>query len=428
MMDKLVKNYPIIEQMLNGEVFWLNPNADGKLSTQVTKEDIQDAYARLLRFAPYIEKAFPETKDAHGIIESPLVGIPEMAEFLSVAEKFTKTGKLFLKCDNLLPVSGSIKARGGIYEVLCLAERLARENGLLKDNDNYSVFDSKKARELFSHYSIAVGSTGNLGLSIGIMSAKLGFNVTVHMSADAKQWKKDLLRQKGAVVIEYAGDYQKAVTEGRKLAEKDPMCHFVDDENSMELFLGYATAAQRLKRQLMDLHITVCDKRPMFVYLPCGVGGGPGGVAYGLKQIYGENVHCFFAEPIQAPCMLLGVMTGLHDKISTLDIGLTGKTIADGLAVSRPSTFVGKVVGNLLDGIYTVSDERLTRLVKELYETEGIFVEPSAASGLHGYTGVMENAEYLKRFDDESITNAVHIVWATGGGMVPKDERDKFIK
>jgi len=395
------------------EVIWYNPNygefESFKEDLPLTLEDIIHAEERLQRFAPYIKRAFPEVED--GIIESPLVSIENMKKQMETEYGKKIHGNLILKRDDLLPIAGSIKARGGIYEVLKHAESLAMKKGLLNINDDYSILAEEKFRDFFSNYTIQVGSTGNLGLSIGTISARVGFEVIVHMSQDAKSWKKDLLRLKGAKVIEYSSDYSKAVEEGRALSEQNPNSYFVDDENSKDLFMGYAVGGIRMKKQLDAMNVIVDRNHPLFVYLPCGVGGGPGGVAYGLKLMFGDNVKCFFAEPTHSPAMLLGLMTGLHDEISVEDIGLDNKTEADGLAVGRPSSFVGKIMDKMLTGAFTIDDYRLYEFLKALYKEEGIFMEPSALAGFYGPILTSD------KFKDDNIT---HICWGTGGSLVPE--------
>lgn len=423
------EQFPLLKNLISmEEVIWLNSNMEkfqaGIKKSPFTREDVKDAEERLKRFSPYIAKAFPETKKMNGIIESPIVKIPAMKQSLEQEYQQPILGELLLKCDSHLPISGSIKARGGIYEVLKHAEELALRHQLLTIQDDYSILDSDPFRTFFSQYSIAVGSTGNLGLSIGIIGAKLGFKVTVHMSADAKQWKKDLLRSKNVTVIEYEADYSKAVQEGRIQAAADPTCYFVDDENSRNLFLGYAVAASRLKKQLEELQISVDENHPLFVYLPCGVGGGPGGVAFGLKLLYQDDVHCFFAEPTHSPCMLLGLMTGLHDQISVQDVGLDNVTEADGLAVGKPSGFVGKTIEPFLSGIFTVSDERLLMLLKDLVDTESIQLEPSALAGMIGPIKLYNDGK--KYLEKQNVMNGTHIVWGTGGSMVPKEMLEQY--
>ncbi len=414
-------DFPILKQLKNmEEVIWYNENyrcfESIKDNLPVSIKDVIDAENRLKRFAPYIKILFPEVED--GIIESSLSEIPKMKLTM---EKFLDKkiyGSLILKRDDLLPIAGSIKARGGIYEVLKHAERLAMENNLLNLNDDYSLLAEDKFKEFFSQYTVQVGSTGNLGLSIGIMSAKVGFKVVVHMSSDAKQWKKDLLRSKGVKVVEYASDYSKAVEEGRALSDDDPNSYFIDDENSKDLFMGYAVGGMRTKAQIDNLGIKVDSEHPLFVYLPCGVGGGPGGVCYGLKLMYGDNVKCFFAEPTHSPAMLLGLASGLQDKISVEDIGLDNKTEADGLAVGRPSSFVGGIMDKVLTGSFTIEDSRLFDFMRLLYKEEGIFLEPSALAGFMGHVFTSE------KYSDENIT---HMCWGTGGSLVPEDVRQEML-
>ena len=427
--------YPLIRELVAlQETTWFNPGvvpvAQALGDVGLSAADVADASARLARFASFLERAFPETAGSGGIIESDIVPLTHLQPLL--AERYSQplTGALWLKRDSHLPISGSIKARGGIYEVLKHAEDLALAGGLLTLDDDYALLHSDKARAFFGQYKIAVGSTGNLGMSIGIMGAALGFDVTVHMSADARQWKKDKLRSHGVTVVEYESDYSVAVAQGRQQAESDPACHFVDDENSVNLFLGYAVAGERLKQQLAAAQISVDTQHPLFVYLPCGVGGAPGGVAFGLKLAFGDAVHCIFAEPTHSPCMMLGVYTGLHDEVSVQDFGIDNVTAADGLAVGRASGFVGKAMQRLLDGFYTVSDKEMYSLLALMERSEGLRLEPSALAGVPGIARVQgEQQGYLARagLDSQAMQNATHLVWATGGNMVPADEMEAYL-
>ncbi|UVI36014.1 D-serine ammonia-lyase [Brevibacterium spongiae] len=393
--------------------------------------DVMDAAAaRFDRFAPWFAETFPDTAAlpaelaeafpeaaAGGLIESPLARAASAQERLDGLFGVSLPGQLWLKRDDCLPVSGSIKARGGFHEVLEFAEATAAGHGL--DAHDPATYSSGRFREIAADHRIVVGSTGNLGLSIGILSARLGFAASVHMSADAREWKKTMLRDHGVDVIEHAGDFVEAVEAGRASADAAENTHFVDDEDSVSLFAGYSVAALRLRRQIEAAGIRVDADNQLAVYLPCGIGGGPGGVTFGLRRVFGDHVRCIFVEPSQAPAMFLGVHTGRHSDIAVQDIGVSGATTADGLAVARPSRFIGPTIGPLISGFASVPDEVIAAGVGVLHESEGIDVEPSATAGL----------SIPWRLGTESPWPKVstHLVWLTGGAMVPVDEQTAYV-
>ena len=75
-----------------------------------------------------------------------------------------------------------------------------------------------------------------------------------------------------------------------------------------------------------------------------------------------------------------------------------------------------------ISGCYTISDERMYRLLAMLADAEKIYLEPSALAGMHGPV-LLQEAEAFQCFPAE---NATHIVWATGGSMVPPETMKQY--
>ena len=369
--------------------------------------DVEEAQARWRRFAPLLQRLFPELTAAAGRIDSPLIALED---------DFARTvlggeGRVLVKADHDLPVAGSIKARGGVYEVLWYAEQVAAATGL---PDDYAAFAEPTWRDRFARHTVVVGSTGNLGFSVGVMARALGFAAEVHMSSDAKAWKKERLRRLGVNVVEHTADYTAAVAAARESAATRPHCHFVDDETSVQLFLGYASAAVDLRAQIDAAGVAIDVEHPLHVYLPCGVGGAPGGIAFGLKHVFGDAVHCVFVEPVESPCMLVQLASGRSESISVYDIGRTNRTVQDGLAVASASLFAAGIVRHLIDGVVTVSDQASIEWVRRAWKDAGLRLEPSAASALAAVSA-------WRAASSMDAHTGTHVIWTTGGGMLPDD-------
>lgn len=374
----------ILDKLKNREEIFYSIARNKNMDLRFTLYDAFLTKKRFERFAPLFMEAFEEIDD------------PDY--YKSDLYKSKLGDELYLKLDSELKVAHSVKARGGFNEVMVKVEDVLKENNMLGKFDELSL---DYIRKIMAAYTIEVSSTGNLGLSIGLCAKAFGFKAKVHMSRDAKDWKKKLLREAGAEVIEYDHDYTYAVEMGRASAEQNEMSYFVDDEMSEKLFLGYAASIFEVAEEVEASGMHISTDEPLHIFLPCGVGGAPGGIAFALRSFFKESVRIYFVEPVEYPCMLYSFVHG--EAASVNDIGLGGKTIADGLACSAPSKLVFPMLDSLVDGFFTFNDESILRAKKDIEAIDEKVVEASSAAALLAY-------EKLNRPKNS-------ILWITGSNV-----------
>ena len=399
-----------IAPLVRGETaVWLRDPGLGLTvdAAPLSTDEIAEARARFIRFEPVLRALFPD-KDWDGQIRSDLADYP-----------MSSTPGLLVKCDHALPMAGSVKARGGVYELLCYVEELALDRGLLGPGQSLETLLAPASLAVLEAHRIVVASTGNLGFAIGRVARALGLQAEIHMSHDAKTWKKERLRAIGATVVEHDCDYTGAVARARQAAVAED-AYFIDDEDSRRLFVGYAVAAAELADQLSARGLTIGPGRPLIVYLPCGVGGAPGGITAGLKQIYGEHVLAVFVEPVASPCVFAALAVGQGRPISIYEFGLTNDTIADGLAVPSASPFVMQAIGRNIDAVVGVTDQAMVDWVRRAWAQAELRLEPSGASGFAALDPFNSRARAAGVIDSDA--KPVHVVWTTGGSLLPEAE------
>jgi D-serine dehydratase len=80
-----------------------------------------------------------------------------------------------------------------------------------------------------------------------------------------------------------------------------------------------------------------------------------------------------------------------------------------------------------VQGCYTVDDDAMLRGVAELHDAEDVFVEPSCAAALAGLVRLADAARAGDQVADRLLHTGTHVMWATGGGLVPEQERQALL-
>jgi D-serine dehydratase len=130
--------------------------------------------------------------------------------------------------------------------------------------------------------------------------------------------------------------------------------------------------------------------------------------------------------------MLIRLASVRGDPISVADLGLSGRTEADGLAVGKASEFVVPIARRLASGVFTVRDDEIFEDLFLLHQAEGMRIEPSAAAGFRGPRWLLETEigrDYLVKHDLlKDMDGATHVLWTTGGALLPEEEYQRFLQ
>jgi threonine dehydratase len=204
---------------------------------------------------------------------------------------------------------------------------------------------------------VVAASAGNHGQAVAWAARQAGIPATVYMPEDAPMAKVEATVNYGANVELSGESFEEALAAAVERAEATgaTFVHAFEDER---VIAGQGTIGLEVAEQLPELDTLV---------VPVGGGGLASGIALALREL-------------KPDLRIVGVQAAACAPYA----GSTehGFTIADGIAVKKPSELTGSILRETLADIVTVTDEEISEAIVLLLERAKLVVEGAGAASL----------------------------------------------
>jgi threonine dehydratase len=209
---------------------------------------------------------------------------------------------------------------------------------------------------------VVAASAGNHAQGVALVARELGIRATVVMPEGAPLTKLESTRRLGAEVVQEGSTFDAAFARAQALAGEQGrvLIHAFDDDG---VIAGQGTAALEILADLPD-----CAR----IVVPVGGGGLIAGVAAAAKGL-SPKIRVVGVEAAGAAAMADSLRAGHVVSLPAV------RTIADGLAVKRPSQRTFDMVRALVDDVVVVQEDDVAWAMLLLIERARLVAEGAGA-------------------------------------------------
>ena len=390
---------------------WLfrNPSADKQAAYSAAERDVLS----LQRLAE-AETALAQCP-AHRA--TPLYTLPALASELDI-------GGVLFKDESHRFGFGAFKALGGVYALGRQLQKIIQVRTGVAPSLNEIV--SGRHAAIVSGVTATAASSGNHGRAVAAGARLFGSRCMIFLPAFTSPEKEALIRLRGADVVRVDGDYDTALEQCRRQADRQGWLLVSDtswpgyNEIPRDVMQGYGVIAMEIDRQLP---VIVAPGRPSHVMLQAGVGGLAAAVAGTFRERWHDRrPDVVVVEPETADCFLQTARAGRPAPASG-----DAATAMGGLACREISPDAWTILRTAADWFCTVREQDIGAALRRLAAPGGddrpLAVGPSGIAGLMGLIRIAGNdaCRHAVRLDRRSIVVLIGSEGAAGDRQYFKD-------